>query len=132
MGVSENRGTPKSSILIGFSIINHPFWGTPIFGNTHVRRTIFSDSYKNGQGNLGMNLKYSTLSQKKSHPKALLKMMFLFLIWDILTLPWRVRLKSRIFIHIPSRIRSTRWTLESPFSRKPSICSLVNLIELRE
>ena len=23
---------PKSSILIGFSIINHPFWGTPIFG----------------------------------------------------------------------------------------------------
>ena len=34
MGVSKNRGTPKSSILIGFSIINHPFWGTPIFGNT--------------------------------------------------------------------------------------------------
>ena len=27
--VSENRGTPKSSILIGFSIINHPFWGYP-------------------------------------------------------------------------------------------------------
>ena len=24
---------PKSSILLGFSIINHPFWGTPIFGN---------------------------------------------------------------------------------------------------
>ena len=36
MGVSENSGTPNSSILIGFSIINHPFWGTPIFGNTHV------------------------------------------------------------------------------------------------
>ena len=27
MGVSKNNGTPKSSILIGFSIINHPFWG---------------------------------------------------------------------------------------------------------
>ena len=27
MGVSENRGTPK---------INHPFWGTTIFGNTHI------------------------------------------------------------------------------------------------
>ena len=27
MDVSENRGTPKSSILIGFSSINHPFWG---------------------------------------------------------------------------------------------------------
>ena len=36
MDVSENSGTPKSSILIGFSIINHIFWGTPIFGNTHV------------------------------------------------------------------------------------------------
>ena len=35
----ENRGTPKSSILIGFSIINHPFWGTPIFGNTHFPST---------------------------------------------------------------------------------------------
>ena len=37
MGVSKNRGIPKSSILIGISIINHPFWGTPIFGNTHIR-----------------------------------------------------------------------------------------------
>ena len=37
MGVSKNSGTPKSSILIGFSIINHPFWGTPIFGNTHMK-----------------------------------------------------------------------------------------------
>ena len=34
--VSENRCTPKSSILIGFSIINHPFWGTTIFGNTQT------------------------------------------------------------------------------------------------
>ena len=30
-----NGGYPKSSILIGFSIINHPFW-VPISGNTHV------------------------------------------------------------------------------------------------
>ena len=38
-GVSKNNGTgtPKSSILIGFSIINHAFWGfSPIFGNTLV------------------------------------------------------------------------------------------------
>ena len=33
LDVSENSGTPKSSILIGCSIINHPFWGIPIFGN---------------------------------------------------------------------------------------------------
>ena len=31
MGVSENSGTPQSSILIGFSIINHPFWGYHYF-----------------------------------------------------------------------------------------------------
>ena len=36
MGVSKNNGIPKSPILIGFSIINHPFWGTPIFGNIHI------------------------------------------------------------------------------------------------
>ena len=36
LDVSENSGTPKSSKLIRFSIINHPFWGNPIFGNTHL------------------------------------------------------------------------------------------------
>ena len=30
-------GTPKSSILIGFSIINQPFWGSPISGNHHSK-----------------------------------------------------------------------------------------------
>ena len=36
MDVSENSGTSKSSNLIGFSIINHPFWGTPIFENKNT------------------------------------------------------------------------------------------------
>ena len=36
MGVSLNGGTPKSSSLIGFSIINHPFWGTTILGNPQI------------------------------------------------------------------------------------------------
>ena len=39
MGVSKYRGKPTKSsilILIGFSIINHPFWGTTILGNTHI------------------------------------------------------------------------------------------------
>ena len=38
MGVSKNRGTPKSwiLILIGFSIINHAFGGTPIFWNNNM------------------------------------------------------------------------------------------------
>ena len=34
LGVSENSGTPKSSILIGFSIINHPTMGVPLFLET--------------------------------------------------------------------------------------------------
>ena len=43
MDVSKNSGTPKSSILIGFSNINHPFWDTTIFGNTRIvpTRSIF-------------------------------------------------------------------------------------------
>ena len=37
MEVSINGGTPKSSILIGFSHeINHPFWGTPVYGSPHI------------------------------------------------------------------------------------------------
>ncbi len=38
MDVSKNRGTPNSSILIGFSIIFTIHFGgfPPIFGNTHI------------------------------------------------------------------------------------------------
>ena len=30
------QGTTKSPTLIGFSILNHPFWDTPSLGNLHV------------------------------------------------------------------------------------------------
>ena len=34
--------SPNHPILIGFSIMNHPFWGpTPIFGNSHIYIHIF-------------------------------------------------------------------------------------------
>ena len=36
LGGSKNGGTLKSSILIGFSLINHPLRGTPIYGNPHI------------------------------------------------------------------------------------------------
>ena len=37
MGVSNNGGTSKSSIyLIGFSLVNQPFGGTPIDGNLRL------------------------------------------------------------------------------------------------
>ena len=38
MEVSINGGTPKSSSLIGFSIVNHPFGATSIYGNPISRR----------------------------------------------------------------------------------------------
>ena len=35
LGVSKNSGTP----IINFNrVLNHPFWGAPIFGNTHLLR----------------------------------------------------------------------------------------------
>ena len=64
MGVSENSGTPKSSILIGFSIINHPFWGTPIFRNTHIdmKQNSRQDTAIVAGWNLGAIQKDSTTS----------------------------------------------------------------------
>ncbi len=46
MGVSKNNGTPKSSILIGFSIMNHPFWGfSPYFWvDIHILRSFASET----------------------------------------------------------------------------------------
>ncbi len=41
-GVSKNNGTPKSSILRGFSITNHPFWGYPYFRkHPEIQRVFF-------------------------------------------------------------------------------------------
>ena len=34
-------GHPQIIHLIGFSNINHPFWGTPIFGNPHIKTPKF-------------------------------------------------------------------------------------------
>ena len=36
VGLSWNGDTPKSYILMGSSLINHAFGGTPIYGNTHI------------------------------------------------------------------------------------------------
>ena len=35
-GVLSHRGTPKSSIFVGCSLVNHPFLGIPIYGNPHI------------------------------------------------------------------------------------------------
>ena len=49
MGVSKNSGTLKSSILIGFSIINHPFWSTPIVENAHIKPTPFQEGFSHSE-----------------------------------------------------------------------------------
>ena len=38
LGASEKSGfsPPNHPFLVGFSILNHPFWGTTIFGNTQL------------------------------------------------------------------------------------------------
>jgi len=56
MDVSENRGTPKSSILIGFSILNHSF-GVPLFLETPicVLGIFFSSFLENIAGRSGNN-----------------------------------------------------------------------------
>ena len=40
MGGSINGGTLKSSILIGFSLINHPFRGTPMTMETPILNSV--------------------------------------------------------------------------------------------
>ena len=48
MGVSVNGGFSRQIIhlIIGFSIINHPFWGTTIFGNTHMLLLFANPGYE--------------------------------------------------------------------------------------
>ena len=46
--VSQKGGTSKSSSLMGFSIINHPFWGSPTYGNPHVWWYFFTLVSTNG------------------------------------------------------------------------------------
>jgi len=65
MDVSENSGTPKSSILIGFSIINHPFWGNPIFGNIHIYTILPGLIIIQNQPNVGVSMYISPIGIEK-------------------------------------------------------------------
>ena len=38
---------PKTSILVGLSILKHPFWGTPIFGDIRISIYIVYNGSKN-------------------------------------------------------------------------------------
>ena len=54
MDVSLNGGIHKSSILIGCSIINHPFWGTTILGNPHINDDPFATKKSPNLGPTGV------------------------------------------------------------------------------
>ena len=60
LGVSKDNGTPKSSILIGFSIIDHPFCFFPLFLETSIYHRWSSNSWTLGPSNL--NQSHSHLS----------------------------------------------------------------------
>ena len=82
MGVSENSGTPKSSILIVFSIINHPFWGTPILGNTHIISTNFQEH--NRKENTNSKWKSAFHLNKKSWHQKRVFLNNLFSFWKFI------------------------------------------------
>ena len=56
MGVSKNNGTvsPNHPFLTGFSIINHPFWGTPFFWKHPYIYTC--NRYRGGPNNMNQRL----------------------------------------------------------------------------
>ena len=62
---------PNHPILIGFSIINHPFWGTPIFGNTHMFLGFISANHRKHVPEESNQQPRSSISQRKisvQHP----------------------------------------------------------------
>ena len=71
MAISKNSGTPKSSILIGFSTINHPFSGTPILETPISYRGIDSSWLMNHGWSTKPPLTYPP--QKEGFNKALLR-----------------------------------------------------------
>ena len=66
-------GAPKSSILTGFSIINHPFWGTPNFGNTQfllkILKEPFSASWFSQSRCFFSGKSSGAALQKRHHPR---------------------------------------------------------------
>ena len=77
---------PKSSILIGYSFINHPFWGTPILGNIHI----------------------------KSWPMATCCQRCCCCGWDIDLMPLKVEAAQRVRDLLTSSCAATGWWLRFP------------------
>ena len=67
MVVSWNWGTSKSSILMVFSIINHPFWGTPIYGNPHMGPIAISPSHQSWLSGQSKDSRGASAWNQKTH-----------------------------------------------------------------
>ena len=68
MGVSKNRGTPKSSILIGFSLIFTIHFGASRFLETPIFYPLFIYHNQPGAGKLVGHSTQHSLNSKKSDP----------------------------------------------------------------
>ena len=75
MGVEPKIGVflPPQIIhlFIGFFNINHPYWGTPIFGNTHIIPTNSLVEIQNVQGKNGKRNKLPGIPRTKSSRESL-------------------------------------------------------------
>ena len=86
MGVSKNRGTPKSSISIGFSIVNH--FGVPVFLETPIYTTnLEGHAHKLRKNHSKLSKPSIVQKQIHSSPFFLLpKHFFFLLLWLLLWL----------------------------------------------
>ena len=85
------------SILIGFSIINHPFRGTPIFGNTHMSWILFRACHSWSSSSPWLNVTSHHFQKAKTfkpHPK-----------WRSLTVP--IASMYGIFIYMKTHKKSS-------------------------
>ena len=99
MDVSENSGTPKSSILIGFSIINHPFWGIPIFGETSIYEHCYFHPAGSGSGFFQRRwILYCFPMQSWHEFVSRLDSSFRELMIGTSALPWQQHPKMRFFV----------------------------------
>ena len=87
MGVSKNRGGPKSSISIAFSIINHPFWGkSPYFWvdtqsrnlRTNKKNPPWLEELVPGFKDQIPEKRFETAAELSMHPRAKEKLPFVF------------------------------------------------------
>ena len=107
--VSKNSGTPKSWILTGFSIINHPFWGTPLFLETPIH-----------PGKLTWNLQITHFERKMIWTKPPWGHVPAVNLPGCISITWEVHPKPCTLV--PSNwlclwLVSTSWVISSPNSR---------------